>query len=491
MDAIAFRTAVELAGELRNGRIGAVELTDLYLARIERYGPEINAVVALDREGARARAVEAEAALARGEVWGLLHGVPMTVKDSFEVAGMPATSGARELRDHVPAANAPAVQRLLDAGAIVMGKTNLPVYAGDMQSYNDLFGTSNNPWDLARTPGGSSGGAAAALAAGLCALELGSDIGGSIRNPAHFCGIYGHKPSFGLVPARGHIPGPPGSMSAADISVAGPMARGAEDLDVALQVLAGPDTESYGSGLAAWWGGLLPPRVERLQDFRIAAWLDDPVCPVDESVGARLASVVDALEKAGARVDRLARPRIDPAQAREIFLLLLYSALGAGFPAKARERFERELADLAPEDVRARTLMMRGIHLPHRIWLSLEERRARMRAAWAAFFRDYDALLCPVMPTTAFPHDHSRDPFSRMLEINGRSVPMYEQMFWAGLPGVAYLPGTVAPVGRTSEGLPVGIQIVAPFGEDRTGIALAKAMEPVIGGFEPPPAFAG
>src|SRR5690606_37586313 len=204
--------------------------------------PALNAIVATDIEAARERARAADAALAAGESWGPLHGVPITIKDTFEVAGMPTTAGAKELRDHRPSSNAVAVQRLLDAGAIVFGKTNVPLYAGDLQTYNEVYGSTSNPWDLHRTPGGSSGGAAAALAAGLTALELGSDIGGSIRTPSHFCGVCGLKPSYGIIPSRGHIPGPPGTLSEADISVTGPMARSVDDLELALDILAGPDT---------------------------------------------------------------------------------------------------------------------------------------------------------------------------------------------------------------------------------------------------------
>ena len=206
MTDLAFRSATDLVAALRKREISSREALDHFLARAERFNPGINAIVAWDIEAARARAGAADAATARGQSWGPLHGLPMTIKDSIEVVGMPTTCGAPELREHRAVVNAPAVQRLLDAGAVLFGKTNLPIYAGDFQSYNEVYGTTNNPWDVTRIPGGSSGGAAAALAAGLTGFELGSDIGGSIRNPAHFCGVYGLKPSWGVVPSRGHIP---------------------------------------------------------------------------------------------------------------------------------------------------------------------------------------------------------------------------------------------------------------------------------------------
>ncbi|MEJ2448714.1 MAG: amidase family protein, partial [Anaerolineales bacterium] len=204
------KSATELASEIRSGEITSLDLLNLYLNRIERYNNEINAVVALDIAAARARAAEADKALAQGKIWGPLHGLPMTVKDVFEVVGMPATSGDPTLKDYIPTRNAIAVQRLIDAGAIIFGKTNVPFHALDIQTYNEIYGTTNNPWDLSRTPGGSSGGSAAALAAGFTSLELGSDIGGSLRNPAHYTGVFGHKPTFGVVPRYGHIPPMPG-----------------------------------------------------------------------------------------------------------------------------------------------------------------------------------------------------------------------------------------------------------------------------------------
>ncbi len=279
MDA-AFASAGELAARLRQGEVSSRDLLDLFLERVEKLNPRINAVVTVDAARARAEAEGADEALARGDEVGPLHGLPMTVKDSLETEGMLTTSGAGELAGHVPAKDAVAVARLRSAGAIIFGKTNLASYASDVQTFNDLFGTTNNPWSTERSPGGSSGGAAAALAAGLTALELGSDIAGSIRNPAHYCGVFGHKPSYGLVPLRGHIPGPPGTLAEMDLGVAGPLARDADDLELALDAVAGPLPED-----AAYRLRLPPARGSSLQDYRGAAWLDDPFCPIDSEVG--------------------------------------------------------------------------------------------------------------------------------------------------------------------------------------------------------------
>jgi len=300
----AYKSAVELTAAIRERKVGALELLDHYLARIERFNPKLNAVIALRLEHARERARAADAALARGEVWGPLHGLPMTVKESYQVAGLPTTWGHTGFRDNMAREDAVVVQRLEAAGAIVFGKTNVPYLLQDFQSYNEIYGTTNNPWDIARIPGGSSGGSAAALAAGLTGLETGSDIGGSIRNPAHFCGVFGHKPTHNVVPLRGHSLG---GLSFADISVVGPLARAAEDLALYMDCVAGADLWH-----APGWTLTLPAaKSSRLQDWRVAVWLDHPLSPVDRAVGDRIQRAAAALAKAGATVSDTARPEID------------------------------------------------------------------------------------------------------------------------------------------------------------------------------------
>jgi amidase len=278
MDDRAFASVTDLSTAIGDRRIGCCELLEFYLARAERHNPGLNAIVVWQVEQARERARAADAALARGERWGPLHGIPMTVKESFNVAGQPTTFGNPLWKDNIAAENAFLIDRLVGAGAIVFGKTNVPYMLADAQSYNDIYGTTNNPWDPTRSPGGSSGGEAAALAAGLSALGAGSDIAGSLRNPAHYSGVYGHKPSWGLISTRGHAP--PGIMTPTDISVVGPMARHAEDLDLALRALAGPDLLQQ----AAWRVELPPPRRRRLDEFRVAVWASSPLCRIDTSV---------------------------------------------------------------------------------------------------------------------------------------------------------------------------------------------------------------
>jgi amidase len=478
----AFLSATELLRALARRELSSAELLALYLDRVAKLNPRINAVVHVDAERARERAAAADAARARGESWGALHGLPITIKDSFEVAGMPCTSGAPELAKHVPAQHADSVQRLVDAGAIVFGKTNLPLYGGDFQSYNAVYGTTNNPWDVTRGPGGSSGGSAAALAAGLTSFELGSDIGGSIRNPAHFCGVYGLKTTHGIVPMRGHIPGPPGMLAESDLGVGGPMGRSAADLSLGLDVLAGPAP----SDATAWRLELPPPRANRLADLRVGVWLEDPRGPVDSEVGDVLSNAVDALAKTGARIDAVTRP-VDAGEQHRTYAQLLNAAMGAGSPPDVLARAEAVAPTIPASEDSFSVNALRGLALRHREWLGLNERRTRLRAQWASYFRDIDVLLCPIMPTAAFKHDHS-EISARTLTINGKAEP-YFQLFWAGLAVNAYLPGAVAPAGRTRAGLPVGVQLVGPYLEDRTPVAAAALLADVLGGFTPPPGW--
>jgi amidase len=485
MTALHRRTATELVAALRAREVSAVELLDHFVSRVERLNSGVNAVVATNLEAARARAAEADAALARGAEGALL-GLPMTVKDTFEVVGMATTSGAPELAKHVPARNADAVERLAAAGATIFGKTNTPLYAGDFQTWNEVYGTTRNPWDPTRVPGGSSGGSAAAVAAGFTPLELGSDIGGSIRNPSHCCGTYGHKASYGLVPLRGHIPPGPGALAPVDLGVAGPIARSAEDLDLGLAVLAGAGAEA-----AHAWHAVLPkPRCERLAEFRVGVWLEEPAGPaLAREVGDLLSAAADRIAGAGARVDSAARPAIDPAQSNHLYLRLLYAALAVSFPAEAIAGLERSLAALPAEGATREADLVRGAVGPHYAWLRDDEARWQLRAQWQELFEQIDVLLCPILPVPAFQHDHRPMP-GRILDVDGQSVSNFDLLFWPGIVTVAGLPATAVPIGRTRAGLPVGMQIVAPYLADRTAIAFAREIADVVGGFVAPPAYA-
>ena len=485
MTELHFRAAADLGRLLRRREIGALELLDHFIDRVERHNPALNAIVASDYDGARARARAADAALARGEALGPLHGLPMTIKDAYEVAGMRSTGGAPDLAEHVPSRHADAVARLERAGAVIFGKTNVPFLSGDLQTYNAVYGTTNNPWDLRCGPGGSSGGAAAALAAGLTGAELGSDIGGSIRTPAHLCGLFGHKPSYGIVSKRGHIPGPPGSLAGRDLTVAGPLGRSAEDLDLLLSVLAGPE----GSEAEAWRLDLPAPRAASPKDLRVAVWLDEPGCEIDAETAELLRKAAGALEGAGARLDWTARPGFSFAWSTELYLLLLHSVMAVGYPAKVRAHFAEVVQNLDPADKSHRALQVRGCSMSHVDWMILDEKRAQLRAQWAQFFQDFDVVLAPVMMRPAFPHDQNPDWNARHLTVNGVERNYLDALLWAGPAVLAYLPTSAAPVGLTKAGLPVGIQIIGPHLADRTTIAVAGMIESLVGGFRPPPGY--
>jgi amidase len=484
MDDRAFASATELSVEIRDRHIGCVELLEFYLARAERHNPALNAIVVWQLDRARERARAADAALARGERWGPLHGIPMTVKESFNVAGLPTTFGNPLWKENIAAGNAFLIDRLLKAGAIVFGKTNVPYMLADAQSYNDIYSTTNNPWDPARSPGGSSGGEAATLAAGLSALGAGSDIAGSLRNPAHYSGVYGHKPTWGLISTRGHAP--PGIMTPTDISVVGPMARHAEDLNLALRAVAGPDRLQQ----ASWRVELPPPRHRRIRDFRVAVWASSPLCRIDSSVSDVFNGAIDTIERAGAMVDDAARPAVDDEEHHRLFMLLLRAATASRMRDEDFSRQQEIAATLTDDDFSDRAAVARGATLLHRAWGNANEARTKLRYAWHEFFRRFDVLLTPVAATAAFPHNRNPNRDERTVMVDGKSVPYAEQLFFAGLASLSYLPATAAPIGSTGEGLPVGLQIIGPEGEDPTTIEFARLLAAEIGGFVPPPAYA-
>jgi amidase len=479
-----FASALAAARAIRRGEVSAVELTKRMLERIEQFNPQLNAIVTLTQNEALARAKAADEAGARGEWWGPFHGVPCTIKDTFETAGVRTTAGAPFLANHIPARDAVVVARLRAAGTIILGKTNVPLMAGDWQSYNDVFGTTNNPWDLARTPGGSTGGGAAALAAGLSYLCVGSDIAGSIRVPAHFCSVYGHKPTLNVVPMRGHIPPPPGVPPSPppSLPVAGPLARSASDLKAALEVLGGPDTEEA----PAYHWSLPPARGTRLADYRLGFVLDDPACPVSSDVGEVLAAAVEALRKAGANMEEGWPQGVNPAEQYDTYVYLLNSV------------FAFQLRDDRIEEVRQRAANQDGTYrakealawtAPHKHFLAANSRRMAARAAWQQYFRTHDAFLLPTAFVPAFPHDHSANLDNRVLTTSKGPRPYVDLLFWISFATLTGLPATTAPVGLTRQGLPVGIQIVGPYLEDATPIDLAGKLADVIGGFRPPQGY--
>jgi amidase len=443
---------------LRRKEISARELTEALVARIDAVNPALNAVVELRSEAALQEAAAADRAIADGAA-GPLVGVPMTIKESFNVAGMHTTWGNPAFKDYVADRDASVVQRLKTAGAIIVGKTNLPFMLADFgQTSNELYGVTNNPWDTTRTPGGSSGGAAAAVSAGMTFLEYGSDLVGSIRIPAGFCGVYGLRPSVEIVPLTGfQPPGPPAPKSERMyMSAIGPLARSARDLRTALEVTAGPE----GPAANAYSWRLPRPRHGRLEDFRVGVVLDDEQAPVSSEVTTVLSGVVDALARAGATVVEGWPKGVDPRRDSESF----------GFHIGLFFAFQEpgeELATLSEV-------------------IEQENRRMSARQAWSSYFDDIDVFVCPVNFTPAFPHD-ARPFEERSITTPEGERPYTDQPFWISHASLAGLPAAVAPIGRTPGGLPVGAQIVGPLYEDDTAITFAELLAEVVGGYESPP----
>jgi amidase len=469
-DELHWRSATELAASIRSRDVSSREVLDHLVERIERLDGPVNSVVQWDLDAARAAARTADDAIAGGEPVGPLHGVPMTIKDSFQTAGCITTSGSPELAAYVPDTDAAAVARLRRAGAIPFAKTNLPLFADDIQSFNEVYGTTNNPHDLTRTPGGSSGGSTAALAMGFTPIELGSDIGGSIRVPAHYSGVMGHKPSYGIVPGHGQIPGMPGTLSQADLAVVGPLARTVDDLELVLDITAGPDRWTE----PAWRLDLPPSRAADLADFRIAAWIDDPSAPVDADTRRVLGDTVATIEAAGGRVDTEARPAFSLDKAFAVYGNLLFAALSGSAPRDQLDEFARAEGDGSTARI------MRAVSIRHREWLSDNERRLQLRARWGEFFEGVDAVLLPVHQRPAFPHDHSVPQFERSVDIDGVDHPYFDLWRWIAPAGIGMLPATVVPVGTSADGLPIGVQIVGPFLHDRTTLRLAALVSELM-----------
>ncbi|MGE0698964.1 MAG: amidase [Hyphomicrobiaceae bacterium] len=482
MDKLHWKSAAEIARLIRERKATAGEVLEHFLARVDRFNPTLNAIVWQDRERARARAKAADAALAKGEIWGPLHGVPMTIKESYNVAGSPTTWGDPALKDNVTETSALSVERLEKAGVVLFGKTNVPLMLADWQSYNAVYGTANNPWDTTLTPGGSSGGSAAALAAGLTGIDAGSDIGASIRNPAHYCGVFGLKPTWGIVSPKGHAL--PGSVAYGDISAIGPLTRGAEDLDLALDAMAGPD-EIDG---VAWRLELPACPARSLKDMRIAVKLTDPSSEIDGEYADTLQGLVDALARAGATVKEI-EPEVDTRRLHEVYVWLLRAATSARTPDSDIARWREAAEKLGPGKVPYLEQMVKGCALSHREWLGLNNERMKLRRQMNAFFADWDVLLCPAAASAAWPHDQKGERWQRLITVNNKRVPTTDQLFWAGYSGVVYLPSTVGPAGLTRSGLPVGYQAIAASGRDKWATAFSRHVEREIAGFVPPPGY--
>lgn len=478
---LAFSSAKKLAALVRRRKIGCLELLDFYLDRVSRLNSRVNALVVLDDKRARERAKQADRAARKGDWWGPLHGVPMTVKESFDIEGLPTTWGHVRHKKNIAKHHALSVHRLLGAGAVIFGKTNVPVGLADWQSYNPIYGTTNNPWDVSRVPGGSSGGAAAALAAGLTGLEIGSDIGASIRNPAHYCGVYGHKPTFKLCPSHGH--NLPPNVGTKDMAVIGPLARSADDLGLVLDIIGQPD-ETTSRGLR-----ITLAKPKEVRKLRIAVLTNAATAEVDDSVQAGVLKAAQCFADIGAVVSDKARPAFDLHDAHRTYIHLLRAATSPAVRDEDFAKLKKRAPRVRDTDDSYEAWMIRGTTMPHREWHTWHEKRETIRLAWLQFFREWDLLLCPTAASAAFEHNQKGERWQRMIPVNGKPQPTTTQLFWAGLSGMAYLPSTVAPVAFTEERLPIGVQIVGPEYGDLQCIAAARHLERELQPFVAPDDF--
>jgi amidase len=459
MKDIIFSTATELASAIRKKQISAMEVLDAHLAHIAKHNPALNAIVTLDAEGARQRAQAADAALARGETWGPLHGVPLTLKDGHSVEGMRTTAGFEPLAGYIPPKDGTVAARLKSAGAIILGKTNVPVLLADVQTNNPIFGRSNNPWNLNRTPGGSSGGAAAAVAAGLVPLEIGSDLSGSIRVPAHFCGVYGLKPTEHRVSLAGHIPGLPGSPRGVRImAVIGPLARDIDDLELAFRIIAGPDGRDTDVPPVS----LKPEDPPPLQELRIAWTPTFPdVSTTAEDIRKAIEELATELASQGSRVEQRL-PEVDFAQQSEVFGKLVNAVITV----------------FQPQPEGAKPLFLAD-------YLKALDQRDSFIRAWERFFDNWDVFLCPVAMTTAFEHCPTGTP----LEVDGEQVRYWALTHYCFPFNLTGHPAIVLPLTQDRNGLPIGVQIVGRRWGDERLLAMAKTLSQVTGGYQRPPGY--
>ncbi|GAA3260848.1 amidase [Streptomyces lavendulae] len=477
--------AREQLAALRRRTVTSRALLEQTLAHIERTNPDLGAVVTLDADGARAAADAADRHLAAtGKPLGALHGLPMTLKDALETKGLRTTCGSPDLSDHVPDRDADTVARLRAAGAVIVGKTNVPVMCQDLQTSNPLFGTTRNPHDPTKTAGGSSGGPAAAVAAGLSSLEVGSDLAGSLRLPATYCGVYALRPSGGIVPTRGHIPRPPGWLTSSDMLTLGPIARDAEDLGLLLDVLAAPSPADS----AAWRIDLPAPRRGGLREYRVGVWQDDPYCHVDTDTRELLERVAALLRTAGATVDDTTRP-VDLAGSDRLFQRLMYATASATAP-DAGFAEDVAAADKIPADD-PRGLFLHSRTMRHRDWLRANEEREELRGRWADYFATHDVLITPAAPTAAVDDQTDTPVPGRYITVDGVKRPYFDQTAWLNLAGHVSLPALVMPAGRTAAGLPLAVQIIGPYLADRTVVDLAGQLARRLPDPVRPPATTG
>ena len=478
-----FQSASQVVRLIVDKKISSFELTNMILERIGKIEPKINAINVLLSEEALEKAKEADRLLATGNVLGPLHGVPITIKDTFRIKGVPTTVGNPALSDYVPDYDAVSVARLKAAGAVILGNTNVPYMLDDHQSFNEIYGRTNNPWNQGHSPGGSTGGGAAALAAGISYLSLGSDTAGSIRVPAHFCGVFGHKPTLELVPKQGQIPPMPGALpySSNGLSVAGPLARSPEDLKLLLEVCGGPVSPE---SIAYSWK-LPRARKTKLRDYRIRYILNHNEYPVSSEMIPVMNSAIQEFRKAGSALDEGWPDGMDAIELFHLYMYLIYASASKGASIDEITAYRNGTKTL---DSQLQKLKAQAFTDPHKYFVEKDKTRLKVREAWQTFFKDYDAFIIPTAIVPAYPH--SDVPWDRRILKTPDGDRQYDDMFfWISFATLAGLPATVIPIGTTTQGLPVGLQIIGPYLEDATPIHLAGLLSEVLGGIQHPSGY--
>lgn len=480
---IEYATAKQQAQALANHEITATALLKKVIERIQTYDDKLNAIVVFDLDNAFEAAKLADEALARGESKPLL-GVPITVKESFGVKGLPTTLGNPKNKNNISQEDAYAITKLREAGAIILGKSNVPLQLADWQSYNDIYGATKNPWDVTRTPGGSSGGGAVAVAAGYVPLEFGSDIGGSLRVPAHYTGVYAHKPTYGLLSSAGHNL-PSDRLSGNNLAVIGPLARDAGDLEIALDILAAPSPLLA----KAYQLNLPKARHDKLSDYRVLVIDSHAALASSHDVKNVISDFAKALESANVKVTYQSDLLPDLIEEHHVYLELLRTANLDIRPDSYLENARENAAKFSEEDQSFKALSARSALISHKAWLVAQEKQARFLLQWEKLFETVDIVVTPVTPVTAFPRDESEPREERVVDIDGRAQPYWDFNFWVGLATLPGLPATSLPIGIASDGLPVGVQAIGGYLEDRTTIKFAQLVAELNGGFIPPPGY--
>lgn len=474
-----FSGAHEMLAALTNKRVSATELTDMQIQRIEAHDPDLNAIPVKTFDRAREAAKAADKRIAKGDKAPLL-GLPMTLKESTLVAGLPQTAGIPDFKGYTPEADGPVAANIFNAGAGLLGKTNIPLALGDWQADSPVYGRTNNPWDLTRTPGGSTGGGAAALAAGMTPLELGSDIGGSIRIPAAYCGLYGHRPSETAVPRSGAFPMADLPNPAFLMGVQGPLARTAKDLTLLLDVIARPEPGEE----TGWQINLPGPRHSNLKDFRVAVMPSMMQVSASSQMQARLEELVSLLSKEGATVKE-AMPALDMESYFYDYLRTLTIMVTQDQSPEERSKTAGQLRQSGEPTAMARA---DGMDMGAQEYLMMVGRRQSARLVWQEFFQDWDVVIAPMTIDSAFPHQEG-DMSERTLMVDNNEVPYGSNILFPMLAIFSGLPSTAFPAGLDAKGLPLGLQVIGPYLEDRTTLAFAELLEQAWYRFEPPPAY--